>query len=129
MQKNCSKCGGVTDYDNDLHCRKIFKVKINELIVSNEIEKARILFISSLFNEEWKKSVLNNLAKESESGRKFRDLITDEERFKRIKKEVEEYDTWAKKEADLNLNRRGFVEIANKYQVDTRELVDDLGPT
>lgn len=129
MQKNCSKCGEMADYDGDLHCRKIFKNKINDLVMLNEVEKAKLLFTSSLFDEEWKKSVLNNLAKENDLGRKFRDLLTDEEQFERIRKEVEEYDIWARKEADLNSNRQSFEEIAGKYKVDIRELVDVFGPT
>ncbi|MCX6752428.1 MAG: hypothetical protein NTZ87_02915 [Candidatus Nomurabacteria bacterium] len=75
MGKICSKCRKETYYDNDLHCRKIFKDKIFNLLMSNEIEKAKLLFDSELFDEKWKKSLLNELRVKCEAGRILNKLV------------------------------------------------------
>ena len=38
INMNCQKCGVASEYNDDLHCRKIFISEINDLIVSNEVE-------------------------------------------------------------------------------------------
>ncbi|MEK7089143.1 MAG: hypothetical protein AAB913_03375 [Patescibacteria group bacterium] len=78
MQKICSKCEKMTEYDGDLHCRKIFKDKINDLVLVQEIEKAKLLFDSELFDENWKKSLLNELRWKCEAGKTLNKLIETE---------------------------------------------------
>lgn len=78
MQKICSRCGEITYQDGDLHCRKIFKDKIYELIISDEVEKAKILFLSTAFDATWKKHLLNQLGIKGKSGKELQYLIREE---------------------------------------------------
>lgn len=78
MQKKCSKCEAETNYDDDLHCRKIFLSEINSLVILNEVEKAKILFISSPFDEKWKELLLWNLGKVSVTGKEIENQVRKE---------------------------------------------------
>ena len=62
----------------------IFKNKINDLVISNEVEKAKFLFDAELFDENWKKSLLNEVKVKSEAGRALNKLIETE--IQRIEK-------------------------------------------
>jgi hypothetical protein len=73
MQNICSKCGVATDYSGDLHCRKNFVLEINKLLSFDETDKARLLFYTASFDEDWKKLLLRKI------GGKFEKLITTEQ--------------------------------------------------
>lgn len=60
----CLKCGTATNEPDDLHCRKIFIEEIDSLIKTREMEKAKILFLSAVFDEDWKHSLIKRLGKE-----------------------------------------------------------------
>lgn len=66
MQYNCTKCGcGVKTNDNgDLHCRRIFKDEINKFLSLGEIESAKALYLSALFDQKWKEHLLHTLGGE-----------------------------------------------------------------
>ncbi|KKR69854.1 MAG: hypothetical protein UU13_C0020G0005 [Candidatus Nomurabacteria bacterium GW2011_GWB1_40_7] len=85
MQKTCSKCGAETSYDGDLHCRKIFIDEINNLLLLHELEKAKDLYFSASFNNEWKKNFLFR------QGRELKDLILDEEQRIEAKQRHEKF--------------------------------------
>ena len=64
MQYFCSKCGAVTNDSDDIHCRKDFIIRIQGLILSNDLDKAKKLFLSESFDEKWKRYVLNKFGGE-----------------------------------------------------------------
>lgn len=78
MIKKCSKCGAETNCDGDLHCRTIFVDEIIRLLSSEELEKAKLLFVSSIFDREWKWVLLDKIGRESKAGRKMEILIRKE---------------------------------------------------
>ena len=59
--QTCLKCGTLTSDFGDLHCRRTFVDEINNLIWLDKIEEAKILFYSSVFDENWKKSLMTDL--------------------------------------------------------------------
>ena len=67
----------------DLHCRRIFINEIKKLLYSNETEKAKSLYYSELFDEQWKNIFLSNLGGVLESL-----VINDrkKEEYRKIKK-------------------------------------------
>lgn len=64
MQYNCTKCGTETNDSDDLHCRRIFRTEINKFLSSGELESAKVLYLSAIFNEKWKEHFLHNLGGE-----------------------------------------------------------------
>lgn len=60
MEKTCSKCGEITDYDGDLHCRKIFVDEMDKLLSLREVEKATNLYLSASFDNAWKEYFLRS---------------------------------------------------------------------
>lgn len=94
VEQVCTKCGFKTNYEGDLHCRKIFISEINELITLKELEKARILFSESVFDEKWKEAVLNKLGTESRLGNSLKEeiwQIKNEKMERDIKRKHQEY--------------------------------------
>lgn len=53
MNKTCSKCGIKTEYENDLHCRKILVDQIKELILDDKIEDIYKLLKDTPGNKYW----------------------------------------------------------------------------
>ncbi len=76
MSQACSKCGAETDYNNDLHCRSIFIEEIEKLLSLGELEKAKDLYFSASFDNEWKENFL------SRKGRQLQKVILEEQRVK-----------------------------------------------
>ena len=66
MQKTCSKCGELTDYDSDLHCREILRAETKQLLLCGKIKEAEHLVSQAQFNEEWKQVMLRHLFLEPE---------------------------------------------------------------
>src|SRR3989338_9049538 len=85
MNSECLKCGVETNYDGDLHCRKIFISEIKRLLSLNEFEKAKTLYFSELFDEAWKDEVLSKI------GGDFDKLIREELRKKDAEQRHKKY--------------------------------------
>lgn len=110
MQKVCSKCGETTNYDDDLHCREILRIKAKQLLLCGEIKEAKCLVAQAQFNEEWKRKMIQDLFLEP-----------------KIREEIQKF----RQQQHLIISRaqNQFIELANKYNVDINEVVDESGPT
>lgn len=73
MEQICLKCGAKTNYDGDLHCRRIFIDEISKLLSLGELEKAKELYFLTSFDNKWKENFLYS------KGGKLKKLILDEE--------------------------------------------------
>lgn len=83
MPQKCSKCGVETDYNGDLHCRNIFVEEINKLLSLHELEKAKALYLSTLFDKAWKENFLYSRSSE------LKMVILEEEQRAEDKKQKE----------------------------------------
>lgn len=145
---NCLKCGLQTEYSGDLHCRKILIDEVKNLFSLGKHKEARKLVVNSIGDSKWDiwkyehlhlryKREIRVLELEEEErieGERMAIRIIDEQNrekeriiFEQIeaRRTIEE----AKIEADLNIKIKVFEEIANKYQIDIKNFVDDKGPT
>jgi hypothetical protein len=55
MDKICTKCGEITEYNGDLHCRKILIEKVKKFIDLKDLESAEKIIHSFRGDEDWEK--------------------------------------------------------------------------
>ena len=77
MWNNCTKCGVKTDFEGDLHCRKVIMDKIKELQKQGKTSEAAYLFYTAPFGREWKTVLLYKIG-----GQFAKTIDQEEEKFK-----------------------------------------------
>ncbi|MCX6720457.1 MAG: hypothetical protein NTW11_01480 [Candidatus Staskawiczbacteria bacterium] len=111
MNLKCSKCGAETSDSGDLHCRKILRAEISQLLLCGKIEEARNHISRAQFDEGWRSMMLQHLFLEPD-----------------INKKIQEFRH--QQELELSQAQGQFVELADKYNiVDMNKVVDEFGPT